>query len=116
MFDPIHTLVRAGLGLTLMGCALALPAFAAEQSSADDTAMPATEHQAESMRNVPDQAEGTRTGEQVPQTSDMPATKAQKEELKESGQMSHDKPMEDTPADTKEDATDSDTSEGATDQ
>ncbi|MES1951041.1 hypothetical protein S4A8_09290 [Salinisphaera sp. S4-8] len=113
MSNSIHGLARASVGLALMSAALVLPAFAAEQGTADDTTMPATEHQADSVRSLPKDAAGTRTGEQVPQAGGMPATKAQKEELKENDAMSHDKAMQ---ADTQDGATDSDTSEGATDQ
>lgn len=115
MSNPTHMLARAGLGVVLMGCAFALPAWAADQGRANDTTMPATEHQAESMRSVPDEAAGTRTGEQVPQAGEMPATKAQKEELKEDDHMSHDGAGKHSTPDTHEGRTHSDTSEGSTD-
>ena len=115
MSNPIHTLARVGLGVVLMGCAFALPALAAEQSTTQDTTMPATEHQAESMRGVPDGAAGTRTGEPMPQAGGMPATKAQKEELKENDHMSHDGAGKHSTPDRGESATQSDMSEGSTD-
>ena len=101
MRNRFNLWLGAGFGMALLGCAFALPAVAADDDEkAADTTMPTTEHQAEQMRNVPDGAEGTSTGEQVPQSDGMPATKAQTEELKESDKMSRDKDMKASDSDS----------------
>lgn len=94
MHNRFNLLCSVSLGLALFGCMVALPAFAAQhEETSGDTSMPVTEHQAEQMRNVPDSADGMKTGEQMPQSEDMPATKAQKEAMKEQGKMSQDPGM-----------------------
>jgi hypothetical protein len=94
MRNRFKMLCRASLGLTLLGCMATLPAFAADhEEKSGETAMPATEHQSENVRNVPESADDMNTGEQMPTSEDMPATKAQKEGMKEQDKMSQDPGM-----------------------
>ena len=92
----------AALISVLLASGLALPAFAADNTSSDqsggqsgdmsqDNSMPATKAQAEQLKSVPDDASGAPTGEQGMEAGGMPATEAQKEQLKETSKMSTDK-------------------------
>lgn len=82
-------LVNGALAGGLLALVMAVPAIAADQTKqSDDTTMPATEHQSESMKNVPDDADSRDTQEAGETTDGMPTTDSQQEHLQESDDMS----------------------------
>ena len=84
-------LLNGALASGLLALAMAVPAIAADQAKqGDDTTMPATEHQSESLENVPDDADSRDTQESGETTGDMPTTESQQEHLEEKDNMSSD--------------------------
>jgi len=91
-------IIGTALISVLLTAGIAVPAFAADSMSGNtsgemtkDSGVPATEAQAEQLKNVPDDAAGAATEEQGMEAGGMPATKAQKQQLKETPKMSSDK-------------------------
>ena len=84
-------LLNGALASGLLALAMAVPAIAADQAKqGDDTTMPATEHQSESLENVPDDADSRDTQETGETTGGMPTTQSQQEHLEERDNMSSD--------------------------